>query len=126
MERIDHKEVRSISVWGENVPPDVVHEDKVIQWTDSLYEVALRIAAAGAFRALGSFERVASALLYTDWRVPDGYFDDDEEELDGDPDAMMRRWVEREQVRIRAAVKTLGAELAFRGRLTESLRADGE
>ena len=97
--RIDHKEVRIIlqTQAVENAPEDVLMENRAVHRADQVYEEAMLQAASAVHLETKKFDWIASALWWAGWRVPPGYFTDDEDDaFDFDEQAKLRRWVERE------------------------------
>jgi hypothetical protein len=99
MGNIEHKaaKVRSMYPLGEWEP---TRDDEALAWLDNHYLNSLRIAAAAASLSLGTPEKTANLLWLTGYKVPAGYFDEDDPEyLDAamDEETELRRWLERDQ-----------------------------
>jgi hypothetical protein len=124
MPEIDHAEVRFILDPKASIPSDVERENKTMDWAEGLYKQSMLIAAAGVLVSQGSLEKVASVLWWAGFRVPYGYFPDDEgESLDRDDEEALRLWVEREAESIEGAVRTVGLYLAGRGMLLDDAKS---
>ena len=102
----------------------------VVEWAESLYTNAMRIAAAGVLKSEGSLENAASVLEDAGFRVPYGYItrhygEEVDIETESDPTARLGLWVAAEAGRLVHVVEAIGYRLAATGRLLDE-GAEGE
>ena len=80
---VDHKEVRVILSPETDPPEDVKQENELVDWADSSYRSAMWITAAGVLAKTRSLATAASVLWWAGFRVPAGYFTDEDEDEHG-------------------------------------------
>ena len=102
----------------------------VVEWAESLYINAMRIAAAGVLKSEGSLENAASVLEDAGFRVPYGYImrhygEQTDIETEGDHTARLSLWVAAESGRIVHVMESIGFRLAATGHLLDKA-ADAE
>lgn len=123
-EKIEHREARVILSREalDNAPPDVKQEDSLVDWACSSYRSAMWVTAAGVLAKTGSLDTAASVLWWAGFRVPAGYFTDEEEDAHGfgsEDEEALRPWVEREQENIERTMQSKGFYLFATGRLLD-------
>lgn len=126
--KIEHERARMIIRRTEKKPPpDVVRENRLVDWAEALRENAMLIAAAGVLAAEGDLRKAASVLEWAGFGVPAGYFSEGDEGYDYFPndEEALRLWVEGEAGRIEGALAIEGFRLAATGGLMDEANPMG-
>jgi hypothetical protein len=132
-EKIEHREARVIPrrlmsrEEAENAPPEVKQEDAMVAWACSSYRSTMWIMAAGILAKTKSLDTAASVLWWAGFRVPAGYFTDEEEDahsFTAEDEEALQLWVERERENIERTIQSKGFYLFATGRLLEELEEE--
>ncbi|MDP9480566.1 MAG: hypothetical protein M3R38_33715 [Actinomycetota bacterium] len=114
-----HKPVRFLTPHfpKDKIDEEVEREDKMVRWADSLYLNTMRMTAAASLVECGTLEKAASLLEAAGFRVPAGFFPEEEEDefFDLGDEGALRRYVEMDEEGIRTARASIGFYLAGAG-----------
>jgi hypothetical protein len=116
---MQHKQVRYLTRydWRDAAAEEVKREDRIVRWADSFYLNSMRMTAAASLAECGTLEKAASLLENVGFKVPAGFFPEDEEDefWSLDEEEALRRYVERDEEGIRTACASIGFYLAASG-----------
>lgn len=131
-EKVEHRNMALPPPWEvseDQLTDEVRHDAKVLAWVDSFYLNAMRITAAGVLKVEGSLDKAANALWYAGYKLPAGYFDDEELAFTGedghayeyDPmdEEALQLYVEKDRENIEKAAESIGFRLAMTGQLMD-------
>jgi hypothetical protein len=117
---VQHKQVRYLTRYDSRdaATEELKREDHMVRWADSFYLNSMRMAAAASLAECGTLEKAASLLENVGFKVPAGFFPEEEEDefWSLDEEEALRRYVERDEEGIRAAHASIGCYLAKTGR----------
>lgn len=117
--KIEHKPVRFLTPHfpKDKINEEVVREDKVVRWADSLYLNTMRMTAAASLAHFGTLEKAASLLEEAGFKVPGGFFSEEvgDEFFSLDEIEALQRYVEQDEEGIRTARASVGFHLAAAG-----------
>lgn len=111
---------------GEPTAEDQV-DRKIISWMERHHFNATVVAAAGVLRSHGSLAKVASALWYAGYSVPDIALTEDElDDYARHEEEALQLFVEKYRPHIEKATASVGLYLLVTGRTLEKFSEDDE